>query len=127
MTGRRVLLFSVTKDDFDVQTFRAGGKGGQHQNKTESGVRIVHRASGAVGEARDDRSQHANKKLALRRLLDTPRWRMWHAAKVQEMLSGETVEDRVAKQMAVENLKIETRVDNKWVPLVDAASSEDSP
>ena len=46
----RELLFSVTRDDFTIQTFRAGGKGGQKQNKTDSGVRCIHNASGAVGE-----------------------------------------------------------------------------
>ncbi len=47
------LLFSITKDDFTVQTFRSGGKGGQNQNKVESGVRIIHPASGAIGESRE--------------------------------------------------------------------------
>ncbi len=51
----RELMFSITKDDLDVQTFRAGGKGGQNQNKRETGVRIVHRPSGAVGESRSER------------------------------------------------------------------------
>ena len=38
----RVKAFSVTLDDCRVDTFRSGGKGGQHQNKTESGVRVTH-------------------------------------------------------------------------------------
>ena len=54
------LLFSVTRDDCNWQTFRSGGPGGQHQNKVESGVRCVHRASGAVGESRSERSQYVN-------------------------------------------------------------------
>ena len=45
----------------DVQTFRSGGKGGQHQNKTESGVRLVHRPTGITAICRDERSQHLNK------------------------------------------------------------------
>ena len=45
----------------DVQTFKSGGKGGQHQNKTESGVRLVHRPTGITVVCRDERSQHRNK------------------------------------------------------------------
>ncbi len=48
---RKQILFSVAEKDFDVQTFRSGGPGGQNQNKVESGVRIVHRTSGAAGVA----------------------------------------------------------------------------
>jgi peptide chain release factor 2 len=51
-----------------VDTFRAGGKGGQHQNTTESGVRLVHRPSGIRCESRSERSQHRNKARALARL-----------------------------------------------------------
>ena len=50
------------------EAFRAGGPGGQHQNKTESAVRAVHIASGIAVVAREERSQHRNKSLALERL-----------------------------------------------------------
>jgi peptide chain release factor 1 len=66
----RELLFSITKDDFDVQTFRCGGCGGQNRDKVESGVRIIHRESGAVGECRETRDQHKNKKIAFKRLVE---------------------------------------------------------
>ena len=72
------LLFSLTKKDFDVQTFASGGPGGQHQNKTESGVRIVHRDSGAVGESREHRSQHMNKQAAFERLAKSVKFLAWH-------------------------------------------------
>jgi protein subunit release factor A len=52
----------------DIDTFRAGGPGGQHQNVTESGVRLAHRPTGITALARDERSQHRNRQLALRRL-----------------------------------------------------------
>lgn len=52
----------------DVQTFRAGGKGGQHQNTTDSGVRLVHRPSGFRVESRSERSQYRNRRIALERL-----------------------------------------------------------
>lgn len=51
-----------------VDTFRSGGKGGQHQNTTESGVRLTHRPTGVVVTARDERSQHRNRQIALERL-----------------------------------------------------------
>jgi protein subunit release factor A len=51
-----------------VQTFRSGGKGGQHQNVTDSGVRLVHLPTGVRAESRTDRSQHRNRAIALERL-----------------------------------------------------------
>jgi hypothetical protein len=111
----RELLFSITRKDFDVQTFCSGGPGGQHQNKTESGVRIVHRESGAVGECRTERSQHANKKNALRLLISSAKFKIWHARKVYNLLSGKTIEQRVDEDMRPANLKVEIKEDGKWV------------
>ncbi|MBW3533887.1 MAG: peptide chain release factor-like protein [Gemmatimonadetes bacterium] len=51
-----------------VETFRAGGKGGQHQNTTDSAVRLVHEPTGVRAASRNDRSQHRNKRIALERL-----------------------------------------------------------
>jgi ribosome-associated protein len=52
----------------EVQTFRAGGPGGQHQNVTDSAVRLVHAPSGLTVTSRAQRSQYLNKMDALRRL-----------------------------------------------------------
>jgi len=52
----------------DVETFRSGGPGGQHQNVTDSGVRLRHRDSGLVVTSRARRSQYLNKQECLRRL-----------------------------------------------------------
>src|SRR5947209_14349855 len=52
-------------DDLERQTFRSGGPGGQHQNKTESGVRYIHLPSGIAAESRSERSQHKNDSMAL--------------------------------------------------------------
>lgn len=51
-----------------VDTFRSGGKGGQHQNTTDSGVRLTHLPTGIVVTARRERSQHRNRAIALARL-----------------------------------------------------------
>lgn len=51
-----------------VETFRSGGPGGQHQNVTESGVRLVHLPTGLRVASRAERSQHRNRALALARL-----------------------------------------------------------
>lgn len=49
----------IDESKLEVQTFSAGGPGGQHQNKTQSGVRVIH-PSGVRAESRTERSQHKN-------------------------------------------------------------------
>jgi peptide chain release factor 2 len=55
----------IRPDDLERQTFRSGGPGGQHQNKTESGVRYIHKPTGIAAESRTERSQHKNDQMAL--------------------------------------------------------------
>jgi peptide chain release factor len=59
---------ALTAKDVRIEAFRAGGPGGQHQNKTESAVRAIHIASGLSVVAREARSQYRNKALALERM-----------------------------------------------------------
>lgn len=59
---------NINKADLQVDTFRSSGAGGQHVNKTESGVRFTHIPTGAVAESTDGRSQHKNRDIALTRL-----------------------------------------------------------
>jgi hypothetical protein len=54
--------------DCRVDTFRSSGPGGQHANKTSSAVRLRHMPSGLVAIAQEERSQHANKARAVKRL-----------------------------------------------------------
>lgn len=53
------------ENGIEFQTCRSGGKGGQHVNKTESAVRATHKESGISVRVESERSQHANKKLAV--------------------------------------------------------------
>ena len=54
--------------DCDVEFFIASGPGGQHRNKVETGVRLVHRPSGIMVTATERRSQHANREAAFERM-----------------------------------------------------------
>jgi len=54
--------------EVEVQAFRASGAGGQHVNRTESALRLVHPPSGVVVIAQDSRSQHRNREVAFERL-----------------------------------------------------------
>ena len=58
----------IRKDELRTDTFRASGAGGQHVNKTESGVRFTHLPTGIAAESTDSRSQHKNREIAMQRL-----------------------------------------------------------
>ena len=77
MTRRKPLSpppYSTTREalerEVEVEVFRASGPGGQHVNKTESALRLVHPPSGVVVIAQDSSSQHRNREIAYERLAE---------------------------------------------------------
>lgn len=108
----RERVLSVTLADCEVQTFRAGGKGGQNQNKRDTGVRVIHPPSGARGEARDERSQLQNKRLAFRRMAESATFRAWVRRQAGEdalMIAA------VERETWPDRLRTEVRRGGEWV------------
>lgn len=58
----------ISPDDITIESYRSGGPGGQHVNKTESGVRITHLPTGLTVTSTKERSQYMNKQDALKKL-----------------------------------------------------------
>lgn len=111
-TRERIRLAS--KEDFDVSYFCGSGKGGQARNKVASGVQIIHRESGAMGRASDSRSQADNKKVAFKRLLETPKMKYWLNKQLFEIRERQTMEEAIERDTTDDKLKYEIFKDGKW-------------
>jgi len=85
----------IAAQEVRIETLRAGGPGGQHQNKTESAVRAVHLPTGLAVVAREERSQSRNRALALERL----------AALVKSGSELEAIADRQSAQAVHDQLE----------------------
>lgn len=117
-------MFTVTLADCDIQTFSASGPGGQHRDHSNSAVRVTHRASGAVGTAKDSRSQAQNKKAAFHRMARTDTFTAWVRLRCARMRKSEAdLELEVERDMRPANLKMEVKDDEgRWVEDVPHSS-----
>lgn len=114
--AKRELLFSVTREDFKIETFRSGGKGGQNQNTRNTGCRIRHPDSGAVAESREHRTFGENRKAAFLRLTKTVKFKVWYSGIVHHLQGHPSIEEIVEKAMAPEKIKVEVKDENgRWV------------
>jgi protein subunit release factor B len=114
--SKRELLFSVTAKDC-IWAFSAGtGCGGQARNKSKSAVHCTHRDSGAHAYCQDGRSQESNKRDAFVKMANTPEFKAWHKRETWKRMGIlDEIDRAVADGMHMSNLRIEIRVDDKWV------------
>lgn len=99
------LLFSVTAKDFEMQTFSVGGHGGGGKDTSNSGVRLIHKASGATGEGREHRDNTKNRRSAFLKLVNSDKFKKWHKTEVAKRLNQpiletpEEIRERVNKMV----------------------------
>jgi len=123
--NERKLVLSVKISDCRVDEFRSGGPGGQNQNKRNTGIRIVHEPSGAVGESREERSQLQNRRAAFKRMAAHPKFKLWLNRQLHE--GGEGANRGYAwkfeggrwvrndKPAQATDIKVEIRRNGQWV------------
>lgn len=102
-------LFSVSIADCEVQTFTVSGHGGAGKDTSNTGVRIIHRASGAIGEGCEQRSQWRNKQSAFRKMAKSRVFQAWAKRLSAELITGKSIEDQVEEDMAQKNIRTEVK------------------
>lgn len=102
------LLFSVTKDDLDVDWFSGTGCGGQYRNKHQNCCRIRHKDSGAIATGQSQRDRVSNLKEAMENLTKSPKFKAWVKVRVGEV-TGEKADIEAKVDRAMRHLKFEVK------------------
>ena len=89
------IKIDIKEGDLKIDTYRAGGKGGQHVNKTDSAVRITHLPTGIVVQCQNERSQFRNKTMALK-LLGSKLYEAERSKKAKELESAYEAKKEIA-------------------------------
>ena len=88
------IVIEIRDEDLKIDTFRSGGAGGQHVNKTESAIRITHLPTGIVAACQNERSQHQNRDVAMKMLKSK-------LIKIKEQEHLDKIEDIKGNQMEI--------------------------
>ena len=110
----RELLFSVTKDDLEIDWFSGTGCGGQYRNKHQNCCRIRHKDSGVIATGQSQRDRPSNLKEAMENLVQTPAFQSWVKVKTSEV-TREQAEIEAKVEEAMRHLKFEVKDESgKW-------------
>ena len=102
------LLFSVTKNDLEVDWFSGTGCGGQYRNKHENCCRMRHKDSGAIATGQSQRDRVSNLKEAMENLTKSPKFKAWVKVRVGEV-TGEKADIEAKVDKAMRHLKFEVK------------------
>ena len=102
------LLFSVTKNDLEVDWFSGTGCGGQYRNKHQNCCRIRHKDSGAIATGQSQRDRVSNLKEAMENLIKSPKFKAWVKVRVGEV-TGEKADIEAKVDRAMRHLKFEVK------------------
>lgn len=112
---KKELLFSVTKNDLEIDWFSGTGCGGQYRNKHQNCCRLRHKDSGAIATGQSQRDRVSNLKEAMNNLVETPAFQAWVKVKTGEV-TGEKAEIEEKVEKAMKHLKFEVKDENgRWV------------
>lgn len=116
MNKEKELILRLTKDDFDIETKRGSGPGGQYKNVTDSTVRMTHKPSGTVSTCGSHRSQHANKSEAFKKLVGKPSFRKWLDVEIARRTGVlDQIKAEIEESLKEHNIRTEIQKDGKWV------------